>query len=92
VLRGLAGENDIELVYANAVEITAGPYDLVLDFAFKTPEAQKKGSADVEPVARVAMSLAHGKSMLPLLAKVIAGYEENIGPITAPGFEDFSKE
>ncbi|MDQ1519460.1 MAG: hypothetical protein QOI55_533, partial [Actinomycetota bacterium] len=41
--------------------------------------------------ARVAMSLAHAKSMLPLLARVIADYEENVGPITAPGFDDFGK-
>lgn len=88
----MSGEGKIEQVYANAVEIIVGPYDLVLDFGFKTPEATKKGSPDVEPVARIAMSLAHAKSMLPLLAKMIAGYEENVGPITAPGFEDFSKE
>lgn len=86
------GEKDIDQVYANAVEVTVGPYDLVLDFGFKTPEATKKGSPEVEPVARVAMSLAHAKSMLPILAKLIAGYEENVGPITAPGFEDMSKE
>lgn len=82
----------MEQVYTNAVEITVGPYDLIMDFGFKTPEATKKGSPDVEPVARVAMSLAHAKSMLPLLARMIAEYEEKVGPITAPGFEDFSKE
>ena len=88
----MAVEGKIEQVYTNAVEITVGPYDLVMDFGFKTPEATKKGSPDVEPVARVAMSLAHAKSMLPLLARVIADYEDKVGPITAPGFEDFSKE
>ncbi|HEY6144724.1 MAG TPA: DUF3467 domain-containing protein [Solirubrobacterales bacterium] len=88
----MAGEKDMEQVYTNAVEITVGPYDLIMDFGFKTPEATKKGSPDVEPVARVAMSLAHAKSMLPLLARMIAEYEEKVGPITAPGFEDFSKE
>ena len=31
-------------------------------------------------------------SMVPLLARVIADYEENVGPITAPGFDSFGKE
>jgi hypothetical protein len=88
----LAGENKIEQVYANVVEVTVGPFDMVMDFGFKTPEATKKNSPDAEPVARVAMSLAHAKSMLPILARVISQYEQDVGPITAPGFEDMSKE
>jgi hypothetical protein len=79
-------------IYANVVQITTGPFDLVLDFGFKSPEQARRGSADYELVARIAMSLAHAKSMLPLLAKVIAEYEEKVGPITAPGFEGFSKD
>jgi len=78
--------------YANVVNITVGPFDLVLDFGFKTPEQTSKGSPDYEIVARVAMSLAHAKSMLPILAKVIAEYEQKVGPITAPGYEDQSRE
>jgi hypothetical protein len=80
-------------VYANVVELTTGPYDVVLDFGFRGPEAMKKGpDGGYEVVARVAMSLAHAKSMVPLLARVIADYEENVGPITAPGFEDLGKQ
>lgn len=79
-------------VYANVFEATVGPFDVVLDFGFKPPEASKKGSPDYERVARVAMSLAHAKAMLPVLAKLIAGYEQNIGPITSPGFDERSKE
>lgn len=85
-----AGGN-LDPVYANAVEITVGPFDMVLDFSFKPPESIKRQSTEVEPVARVAMSLAHAKSMLPILAKLIADYEANIGPITSPGFEDQAK-
>ena len=79
-------------VYANVVQITTGPYDIVLDFGFKSPERSRAGSAEFEIVSRVAMSLSHAKSFLPILAKQIAEYEQKVGPITAPGFEDFSKE
>ncbi len=80
------------VVYANVVNMTVGPYDLVMDFGFKTPEQTAKGSPDYEIVARVAMSLGHAKSMLPLLARVIQSYETQVGEITAPGFEGFTKE
>lgn len=79
------------VVYANVVNVTAGPFDIVLDFGFKPPEKTQKGSPDYELVSRVAMSLGHAKTMLPILARVIADYEEKVGPITAPGFEDNSK-
>jgi hypothetical protein len=80
-------------VYANVVEFTTGPYDLVIDFGFRSPEAAKRGDVTgYKNVSRVAMSLAHAKSMLPILARVIAEYEEQIGPITAPGFDELGKE
>lgn len=78
-------------VYANVVEMTTGPFDLVIDFGFKTPEMAKKHSAEFEVVARVAMSLSHAKSMLPILARLIAEYEKNVGQIPAPGFDDTAK-
>jgi hypothetical protein len=81
-----------EPVYANVVDITVGPFDMVIDFGFKSPEQTKRQSADYEVVARVAMSLAHAKAMLPLLARIIAKYEQQVGPITAPGFDDSAKE
>jgi Protein of unknown function (DUF3467) len=80
------------VVYANVVNMTAGPFDLVMDFGFKTPEQTSKGSPDYEIVARVAMSLSHAKSMLPLLARVIAQYESQVGEIVSPGFEGHAKE
>lgn len=79
-------------VYANVVNFTVGAFDVVVDFGFKTPEQSAKQSLEYEIVARVAMSLAHAKSMLPILARVIAEYESKVGPITAPGFENFSKD
>jgi predicted nucleic acid-binding protein len=65
---------------------------MVLDFGFKTPERARAGSPEYDVVARVAMSLAHAKTMVPLIAAQIAQYEQKVGPITAPGFEEFSSE
>lgn len=75
-------------VYANVVSMTSGPFDLVIDFGFKSPERATKGSTEFEIVSRIAMSLSHAKSMLPILARIIADYESNVGPIPAPGFDD----
>ena len=86
------GREPPPLVYANAVQITTGPFDVVMDFGFKNPEQTQRGSTEYEPGVRVAMSLAHAKSMIPILANVIAQYEQHIGTITAPGFDDTAKE
>jgi hypothetical protein len=75
-------------IYANVVHITTGPFDLVIDFGFKTPERLRAGSAEYDVVARVVMSLAHAKMMLPVLADQIAQYEQKVGPITAPGLKE----
>jgi hypothetical protein len=80
-------------VYANVVQMYLGPFDMVLDFGFRSPEELARGEeADHEVVSRVAMSLSHAKSMLPLMAKIIADYEEKFGTIPSPGFGDFSRE
>jgi hypothetical protein len=79
-------------VYANVVRLTPGPFDLVMDFGFSTPEHRVRQSTEFVTVARIAMSLGHAKSMLPLLAKAIADYEKQVGEIPSPGFEQGSKE
>jgi Protein of unknown function (DUF3467) len=79
-------------IYANVVQLTTGPYDMTFDFGFKAPERLRTGSPEFEIVARVTMSLAHAKTILPLLSQQIAQYEQRVGPITAPGFEEFSSE
>jgi hypothetical protein len=79
-------------VYANIVQMTIGPFDMVLDFGFRSPEEAARGQeGGYDTVARVAMSVGHAKSMIPLLAKLIAEYEEKVGPIPAPGFDDFMR-
>ncbi len=78
--------------YVNVMDVTMGPFDVVIDFGFKGPEQSRRGSADYDIVARIAMSPGHAKSMLPLLARMIADYEQQVGPIPAPGFDDMAKE
>lgn len=87
----MADDQDPPFVYANVVEITTGPFDLIIDFGFKSPEQLKRQSPDYRVVTRVAMSLSHAKSMLPILARLIADYEHQVGTIPAPGFDDQSK-
>lgn len=74
-------------VYANVVQITTGPFDIVFDFGFKSPERARSQSAQYDIVSRVAMSLSHAKSILPILARQLAEYEGQFGDIPAPGFE-----
>jgi hypothetical protein len=38
------------------------------------------------------MSHSHAKTLLPILAKLIAEYETEFGMIPAPGFDQLSKE
>lgn len=78
-------------IYANVIQITAGPFDIVMDFGFKGPEQNMRQSTEFRNVARIAMSLGHAKTMIPLLARVIAEYESKVGTIVAPGFDDQAK-
>lgn len=86
------GSDQTPFVYSNVARVTTGAYDVVMDFGFSTPEQTMQGSGEYVPMARVVMSLAHAKTLIPVLAQVIAQYEQEIGPITAPGFEDQPKE
>lgn len=85
--------NNVEPVYANVVQIYGGPYDLIFDFGFSSPENRATGDPmNFDVVSRVAMSMGHAKSILPLLARLIAEYEKQIGEIPAPGYEQSSRE
>ena len=83
-----------ERVYTNAVAINGGPFDVTLVFGLQQQEqpAQPDERAPVQEVVRVSMSWGHAKSMIPLLARVVADYESKVGEIPAPGFEGFWKE
>lgn len=85
--------NNVEAVYANVVQIYGGAYDLIFDFGFSSPENRATGDPmNFDVVSRVAMSMGHAKSILPLLARLIAEYEKQIGEIPAPGYEQSSRE
>ncbi len=77
-------------VYANVVKVSTGPFDVVMDFGLNLPGDPQ--DTEFKPVARVAMSLSHAKTMIPVLSKLIADYEKQWGEIPAPGFEERAKE
>lgn len=83
-------EGEQQPIYVNWVRFGAGPFDLLMDFGYRVPEPEDR-EAEPEPSVSVVMSLSHAKSMLPLLARVIAEYENQAGPVPAPGFDEFGK-
>lgn len=79
--------------YANGVRIQAGPFDVLLEFGYKAPSAAEAPEAQFEVRSRVAMSVAHAKTMIPMLASVIAAYEKEMGGVVpAPGFDALGGE
>ncbi len=93
------GAIEVPFVYANVVAMNLGPFDVTMDFGYATPEDRRRlategGEAQVgyETKVRVAMSHAHAKSMIPILAGLIAGMEAEAGTIPTPGFEEKAKE
>jgi len=80
----------VPFFYTNVMQAFLGPYDFVIDFGYKRPETAPAAAPD--PACRVAMSLSHAKTMLPIIAKLIADYEGQFGKIPAPGYDDLSKE
>jgi hypothetical protein len=68
--------------------ITGGAFDVMFIFGMQQPLAGGTGEAVTEEVARVSMSWGHAKSIIPLLAKVVAEYESKYGEVPAPGFDE----
>ena len=83
-------------IYANIVSVSLGPFDVTLDFGYQSPDHRNEAPEDEAPeydrVARISMSHAHAKSMLPILARVISEFEKKQGTIPAPGFDQQAKE
>jgi hypothetical protein len=91
--QGWVGEQ-AEQLYANVLMAAAGPFDVTLIFGQQDNAARTRATPDVpnREVVRVAMSWAHLKSMIPLLARMVAEYETQMGEIPSPGFDQNWKE
>jgi hypothetical protein len=86
----VAEEEETPFFYTNVMEAHLGAFDFTIDFGYRSAEDQ--ASRRFQKVCTVGMSLGHAKSMLPILAKLIAAYEQQFGTIPAPGYEEMSKE
>lgn len=77
-------------MYTNALKASGAAFDVTLVFGLLQPGpgAPADQPPVVSEVARVSMSWGHLKSMVPLLARLVADYESKVGQIPAPGFED----
>jgi len=75
--------------YANSVQVSSQPFDMRFSFGVN----RMRGDNDIENkiVAEVVMSHAHAKTMLPIIAKLLAEYENQYGTIPAPGFEEHGR-
>lgn len=76
---------DAPRFYTNALAINGGPFDVMLIFGMQQANVGG-GDQPLEEVARVSMSWGHAKSIIPLLAKMVADYESKYGEVPAPGF------
>lgn len=84
--------NETKTVYANVVQISAGAFDLILDFGYSAPENRVAlDPQDFDIVSRVVMSPGHAKSIIPILAKIVSDYETQFGVVPAPGFGEASR-
>ena len=79
-------------VYANVVSVNGGLFDVSLTFGEQNYSRRLAEGVETHALVKVSMSWGHLKSMVPLLAKVVAGYEQQFGEIPAPGFDTMWKE
>lgn len=68
---------DLFFAYANFVSVTAGLYDMQLEFGVEMNGART-------PTARIAMSPQHAVSLQLILTRLLREYETNVGPIALP--------
>lgn len=64
------------LIYANWVRLAGTPYDVALDFGYRTDEAPPEA-----PAVHVVMTWEHAKDLLTLLGKAVDEYNERVGSI-----------
>jgi hypothetical protein len=81
-------DDSMQRVYANALAVHAGPYDVALDFGQRIDEEEPEYSL------RVAMSWEHAVSMVLVLQRLIAQYQDKLGslPDIAKALEPVSED
>ncbi len=63
-------------VYANAMGLRSGPFDLTVDFGHAIPEEDE---AEFNPQVRVSMSYHHAASLAAALRQAIEHHEKQTG-------------
>ncbi len=79
--RGPAENPPLPLIYANAIGLRGGPFDLSLDFGYVRPPAADEPFPATQWAARVAMSWEHARALHRVLGEQIANYESEVGEI-----------
>lgn len=90
MIRVVADEQDVPFYYANVMQAHLSAFDFTLEFGYKPPE--EAATTRYKKICTVAMSLSHAKTMLPIIARLIAEYEKNFGVVPAPGYDEKAKE
>jgi hypothetical protein len=67
---------DEKLVYANWVRLAGTPYDVALDFGYRTGEGPPN-----EAAVHLVMTWEHAKDVLTILGKAVEEYDKNVGAI-----------
>ena len=65
-----------KLIYANWMRLGGTPYDVALDFGYRTDETPPR-----TPSARIVMTWEHAKDLLTLLGQAVQEYDEKVGTI-----------
>ena len=86
----MADEQDTPFFYANVMQAHVGAFDFTIDFGYRPPE--DAGTSRYKKVSSVAMSSSHAKTMIPILTRLIASYEQQFGQIPAPGYDEQARE
>ena len=71
----------MQLVYANAVVLRGGAFDLSLEFGYSVPPGEGEQPQPPDWLVRVAMSWEHALALSELLTDHIAQYQEKVGTI-----------
>jgi hypothetical protein len=86
----VANGEETPFFYANVMQAHIGAFDFTIEFGYKSPE--DAGTTRFTKICTVGMSLSHAKTMLPILARLIASYEGQFGTIPAPGYDEQARE